>query len=75
MVRNDPVLGNHQNPIPDEIEGMIHMVCTLSAGRIYVLTIQHGSMDLPSRLAELEPQLLAEAELLRRALDKNRGGR
>lgn len=51
------------------------LVCTLSADRIYVLTIKHGIMDLPSRLAELEPQLLAEAELLRRALDKKRGER
>lgn len=51
------------------------LVCTLSADRIYVLTIKHGSMDLPSRLAELEPQLLQEAELLRRALGKKIGER
>src|SRR5688572_18730405 len=38
------------------------LVCTMSAGRIYVLTIKHGSMDLLRRLAELEPQLLQEAQ-------------
>lgn len=51
------------------------LVCTLSADRVFVLTIRHGSMDLPRRLAELEPQLLAEAALLRRALEKKRGER
>lgn len=51
------------------------LVCTLSADRVFVLSIKHGSMDLPRRLAELEPQLLAEAELLRRALEKKRGER
>mgnify|MGYP003342925881 CR=1 FL=1 len=51
------------------------LVCTLSADHVYVLTIKHRSMDLPRRLAELEPQLLAEAELLRRALEKKSGER
>lgn len=49
------------------------LVCTVRADRVYVLTIKHGGMDLPRRLVELEPQLLAEAELLRRALEKKRG--
>jgi len=51
------------------------LVCTMSVGRIYVLTIKHGSMDLPRRLAEHEPQLLQEAELLRRAMEKKNGKR
>lgn len=51
------------------------LVCTVSADRVYVLTIKHGSLDLPRRLTELEPQLLAEAEILRRALDNKRGER
>ena len=46
------------------------LVCTMNAKRVYVLTIKHGSMDLPLRLAELEPHLLQEAELLQRALEK-----
>jgi toxin ParE1/3/4 len=46
------------------------LVCTLCADCVYVLTIKHGSMDLPTRLAELEPQLLLEAKQLRRMLEK-----
>ena len=49
------------------------LVCTMNAKRLYVLTIKHGSMDLPRRLAELEPHLLKEAELLQRALEKKDG--
>jgi plasmid stabilization system protein ParE len=51
------------------------LVCTLSSDRVYVLTIKHGSMDLPTRLTELEPQLLQEAQLLRWALEKKIGER
>ena len=32
--------------------------------KIIVLTLQHASMDIPSRLAELEPKLSIEAEML-----------
>lgn len=40
------------------------LVCALSDESIFVLTIKHGSMDLPGRLAELEPQLKQEAQYL-----------
>ncbi len=33
---------------------------------IILLTVFHGSMDIPSRLAELEPALSAEVEFLHR---------
>ena len=33
---------------------------------VYILAVRPGMMDLPNRIAELEPQLLAEAELLHR---------
>lgn len=36
--------------------------------RIIVLTLIHASMDIPSRLSELEPTLMAETELLHRQL-------
>jgi len=49
------------------------LVCTVSARRVYVLAVKHGSMDLPQRLAELEPQLLLEAESLHRSLEKKEG--
>lgn len=40
------------------------LVCALIGENVYVLTVKHASLDLPSRLAELEPHLLLEAELL-----------
>lgn len=44
------------------------LVCDLTAERLTVVTLLHTSMDLPARLAELEPRLLVEAELLRHKL-------
>jgi toxin ParE1/3/4 len=35
---------------------------------IIVLTLIHASMDIPSRLSELEPTLMTETELLHRKL-------
>ena len=40
------------------------LICDVIAGQIYVLAFRHASMDLPRRLAELEPQLVYEAQLL-----------
>ena len=40
------------------------LICDVIAGQIYVLALGHASMDLPRRLAELEPQLVYEAQLL-----------
>lgn len=37
-------------------------------GKIIILTVLHASMDVPSRLAELEPNLGLEVELLMREL-------
>lgn len=44
------------------------LVCDLQADFVIVLTLIHTSMDLPSRLLELEPRLAAEASLLRSRL-------
>ncbi len=41
------------------------LVCeTAIDGKIIVLTLLHASMDIPSRLAELESKLLIEIEML-----------
>ena len=41
------------------------LICDVIAGQIYVLAVRHASsMDLPRRLAELEPGLVHEAQLL-----------
>ena len=33
---------------------------------VFVLTVKHGTMDLPNRIAEIEPQLSQVAEMLYR---------
>ncbi len=44
------------------------LVCTKLKDVLYVLTIKHGQMDLPTRLGELEPTLVQEADLLHQRL-------
>jgi plasmid stabilization system protein ParE len=48
------------------------LICTFLEQNIYVLAIRHGGMDLPHRVAELEPLLLDEAAILHRAFLKSR---
>lgn len=48
------------------------LVCDQQAGDIYVLTLIHTSMDIPTRLLELEPSLSMEVELLHRKLQQAR---
>jgi toxin ParE1/3/4 len=49
------------------------MVCDYQdSGRIIVLTVIHASMDIPSRLTELEPTLMAETELLHQRLHRKK---
>ena len=48
------------------------LVCDQQAGDIYVLTLIHATMNLPTRLLELEPSLTMEVELLRRKLQQAR---
>lgn len=45
------------------------LVCETGIERkIIILTLLHASMDIPSRLAELEPKLSIEAEMLLKQL-------
>jgi toxin ParE1/3/4 len=44
------------------------IVCDAQPKSIVVLTVIHSSMDIPSRLAELQPSLAAEVEILHRKL-------
>ena len=46
------------------------LVCTIFEESIFVLTVKHGAIDLPNRIAELEPQLMQEAEILHNAYRK-----
>lgn len=45
------------------------LVCTKLKDFLFVLTIKHGEMDLPTRLGELEPTLVQEADLLHKRLE------
>lgn len=44
-----------------------YLVCSLVEDSIYLVTVKHGSLNLPKRLAELEPTLLEETDLLHKA--------
>lgn len=44
------------------------LVCDARPESIILLTVVHSSMDVPTRLAELQPTLIAEVELLHRRL-------
>lgn len=46
------------------------LVCDLKAKSVVVLAVLHASMDLPRRLAELQPTLHAEVEMLHHQLAK-----
>ncbi|HEX5054531.1 MAG TPA: type II toxin-antitoxin system RelE/ParE family toxin [Planctomycetota bacterium] len=49
------------------------LVCDVIGDDIYVLALFAAVMDLPARIAELEPQLVHEAELLARQIQKRNG--
>ncbi|MGF1531066.1 MAG: type II toxin-antitoxin system RelE/ParE family toxin [Puniceicoccaceae bacterium] len=48
------------------------LVCATFEDQIFVLTVKHGAMDLPNRIAEIEPQLHREAAMLHAAYQKKR---
>lgn len=48
------------------------LACDVRPEVIVVLTVIHGSMDLPGRLAELQPTLPSEAELLHAKLQQRK---
>lgn len=51
------------------------LICIRRKLRIYVLALRHGAMDLPGRVADLEPTLINEAEILHQAVLKQLGKR
>ncbi|MCG8586193.1 MAG: type II toxin-antitoxin system RelE/ParE family toxin [Pirellulales bacterium] len=48
------------------------LVCDVQDTAIFLLTVIHASRDIPSRLAEMEPMLAAEVELLHAKLKKRK---
>lgn len=49
------------------------LACDVSDQLVIVFTVIHTSMDIPMRLQELEPRLLAEIEFLRNKLRRHNG--
>lgn len=49
------------------------LICQRLQGIIGVLAVVHGAMDLPTRLAELQPTLIAEAQILAAELGREHG--
>jgi len=47
------------------------LVCDYRKETVIVLTVIHTSMDIPARLLELEPRLVAESQSLLNKLHKN----
>ena len=45
------------------------LICDVIGGRIFVLALRAAVMDLPNRVAELEPHLVLEAELMARRIE------
>lgn len=45
------------------------LICDVIGERIFVLAVRHAVMDLPYRIAELEPQLVHEAEIMARKIE------
>jgi plasmid stabilization system protein ParE len=48
------------------------LVCDRQPNAIFLLTVIHASRDIPTRLAELQPTLAAEAELLHEQLARSK---
>ncbi|MEQ8762294.1 MAG: type II toxin-antitoxin system RelE/ParE family toxin [Planctomycetota bacterium] len=46
------------------------LICDRVGDRILVLAVRHLAMDLPGRVAELEPTLILESELLAKRLEQ-----
>lgn len=71
LLRRNPALLKPKRGMPDSLlfyRVQRHfLVCALKGDTVCVLTVKHGDMDLPNRIAELEPQLSQEAALLHRA--------
>lgn len=72
LLQESPDLLRHKSDISTQFK--FHrvrehfLVCTKLKDVLFVLTIKHGQMDLPTRLGELEPTLVQEAVLLHQRL-------
>ncbi len=68
QIRNDPALLRHEDVSADYLLYRVHkywIVCDVVAGTTYVVTILNTSMDVTTRLSELQPMLASEVQMLR----------
>ena len=76
LMREDPRILRPLEGLPPQLcfycVNKHFLVCDVAPESIVVLTVIHGSMDLPHRLGELVPQLAAEVAMLRNQLDSAR---
>ena len=72
LIRKDPDILHAFEGLPEELQfyrvNKHLLVCDVRPTSIVVLTVIHGSMDIPNRLAELLPELSAEIALLHEKL-------
>ncbi len=76
LIREDPGILRPLEGLPAQLRfyrvNKHFLVCDVAPESIVVLSVIHGSMDLPNRLGELVPQLAAEVAMLREQLDFSR---
>lgn len=65
LLRSEPQFATH---LRFYSAGRHYLVCDRIDDTIFVLAVVHASRDLPQRLADCEPTLLAEAEILHKQL-------
>ncbi len=76
LIREDPGILRPLEGLPAQLRfyrvNKHFLVCDAARESTVVLTVIHGSMDLPNRLGELVPQLATEVAMLRDQLDSSR---
>jgi plasmid stabilization system protein ParE len=79
LLRNNPDLLNTKPNISQSLcfyrVRQHFLVCAVYEKNIFVLTEKHGAMDLPNRIAEVEPQLILEADALYSAFQAKAKGK
>ena len=72
LIRESPGILRPFDGLPEELQfyrvNKHLLICDVSPTSIVLLTVIHGSMDIPNRIAELVPQLSAEVALLHEKL-------
>lgn len=78
LLRENPVLLQSKPEISDSLcfyrVRQHQLVFAVFDESLFLLTVKHGAMDLPNRIAELEPSLTEEAELLHQAYRRSLSG-